>query len=78
MFISHYILHIKEILPVNRNYKGNQLWIKNKEMLVSDTDIEKTLSTIFNFSQFQEHCQKQSYSDILQNRCSKKFRNILN
>ena len=36
------------------------------------------LSTIFNFSQFHEYLQKQPFADVLQNRCSKKFSNILN
>ena len=35
-------------------------------------------STIFYFSQFHEHFQKQQFKNVLQNRLSEKFCNILN
>ena len=40
--------------------------------------LKNLLETIFNFSQFQKHFQKQPFADVFQNRCSKTFRYILN
>ena len=34
IFISYHILHIKAILYLNRNSKGNQIWNKNKSNVV--------------------------------------------
>ena len=86
-FISH---HIKEILYVNTNSRGNQLWNKNKEIYIFTCFwywcwkilffmwSYNPLSTIFNFSQFHEHFQKQPFADVLlKNSCYKTFRNIL-
>ena len=52
--------------------------------LVSDTDLKKScfllffINNFYNFSQFHEHFYRQLLADVPQNRCSKKFRNILN
>ena len=83
--ISH---HIKEILYVNTNSKGNQSWNKNKEIYiftVSDTDVEKSCFFCGVKIPYQQFLTLLSFmnifrsrlQDVLKNRCSKKFRNIV-
>ena len=78
-FISH---HIKEILCVNTNSKGNQSWNKNKEIyfyvflklkLKNPVFLSrvKTLSTIFKFSQFYH-----GFMNIFRSSRSQMFFNI--
>ena len=67
-FISQ---HTKEILYVNTNFKGNQSWNTNHE-LVSDIDIEKKKRSfnvklkliMYKFSQFHEHIFRSSRSHM--------------
>ena len=90
MFGVYFSPHQRNIY-VNTNSRGNQSWNKNKEIYIHPHLFQilmlkilffyvelNLLSTISNFSQFHEGSQKQPFADVLQNRCSKKFRNILN
>ena len=83
--ISH---HIKEILNINTNSKGNQSWNQSKKIYIftiSDTDVEKSCFLCGVKIPYQQFLTFLSFMNIFRSRlqdvlkisCSKKFRNIV-
>ena len=75
VFISH---HIKQILSVNTNSKENQSWKKNKGIYTFTCLWCRVNIPHQQFFSVSWTFQKQQFPGFLQNRGSKKFRNILN
>ena len=81
-------LTYQKVLYVNTNFQGNQSWNKNKHfhllllLILKNTVFLngklKFLMNVWFFSVSWTHFQKLLFADDLKNRCSWKFRNILN